>query len=83
MPALTSRNGLPLATASARRVPKRHDPVGHVFVDRAVMRHDDVGHRRQIAVEKARQLAGVEAFRDRRKAADVAEHDRQLAQLAA
>ena len=64
-------------------VPERHDAVGHVFIDRAVMRHDDVGHRRQIAVEKTRQLAGVEPFGDRRKPADVAEHDRQLAQLAA
>ena len=35
------------------RVPKCHDCVPHVFVDRPIVLEDDVGHRGQIFIDKA------------------------------
>ena len=68
-----------------RRVPKCHDAIAHVFVDRAAVRHDDIAHRRQQAIDQLcqRRRVRLEPFRDRRKSAHVAEHDRHRPGFAA
>ena len=68
-----------------RRIPERHDGVAHIFVDGALAIEDGVGQRRQEAVHQRRQplRIALEGFRDGGEAANVGEHDRHLALLAA
>ena len=66
-----------------RGIPKRHDGIAHVLVDGAARRQDQVAHRREEAVDEARQPLGIEALREGGEAADVAEHERHLAHRAA
>ena len=68
-----------------RRVPERHDRVAHVFVDGALAIDDGVGERREEAVHQRGQALRIVLvdLRDRGEAADVAEHDRHVARLAA
>ena len=66
-----------------RRVPKRHDAIADVFVDRSLVLHDDLGHRRQEFVDQVAELLRGQTLRHRRKPADVAEHDGDGADLAA
>jgi len=42
-----------------RRVPKRHDRVAHVFVDRTLAVDDGVGKRREKAVHQMRQALRI------------------------
>ena len=68
-----------------RRIPERHDRVAHVLVDGSLAIDDRVGQRRQKAVHQRRQALRIVLVHlgDRREAADVAEHDRHRALLAA
>src|SRR6516162_4736411 len=62
-----------------RRVPERHDAIGHILIDRPLMLQNNCGHGRQVAIEEICQAVRVEAFRNRCEPADVAEHHSELA----
>ena len=73
----------PVGGIVKRRVPEGHDRVAHIFVDRSRLLENEVGHRRQIFVEKGRKLDRGEAFGQGREGSDVAEHQGEVALLAA
>ena len=68
-----------------RRVPERHDGVADVLVDGAAVLLDDHGHGREIAAEQGGESLRVVlvALREGGEGPDIAEHDGELAALAA
>ena len=66
-----------------RRIPERHDGVAHIFVDGAALAQDDVAQWRQQLVDELRQRRGAHAFGNAGEVADIAEHQREFAHLAA
>jgi hypothetical protein len=57
------------------------NPVAHVFGDNAVIARDDAGNRVLIGADLLAQFLGVEPYRQRRRADEIAEHHRQLPPL--
>src|SRR5271167_2123316 len=66
-----------------RSIPKCHDAIAHIFIDGTLVRENGVGHRGQIAVQEGCQTVRIKPFGYRRKAANVAKHNCQLAQFTA
>ena len=56
------------------RAPESHDRVADIFIERAVVIENQAGHVREVLVQKKRQFLGVEFFRNRREAPNIAEH---------
>jgi hypothetical protein len=54
-------------------------PVAHVFGDKAIEAADRLGHGAVIAPDQLPQILRIEPRRERGRADEVAEHDRQLA----
>src|SRR3546814_9123581 len=68
-----------------RRVPKRHDGIPHVLVDRSLVLNDVARDRRQQAVDQAGQALGIAPVElgDASEAAHIGEQQRHLPGFAA
>src|SRR3546814_7703002 len=68
-----------------RRVPKRHDGIPHVLVDRSLVLNDVARDRRQQAVDQAGQALGIAPVErgDASEAAHIGEQQRHLTGFAA
>ena len=71
---------VPAAGAAARGDPEQgHDPVAQKLVDLAPVPLDGLAHELEVAVEEEHGIVGVEALGEGREAAQVREHDGDVA----